>query len=134
MHGILQTTCRVSAFGGASGRMFNNAGRRDRLHEHAAVPRCALAGRHAQPPRFPGCSALDVRLLLTGLACRAAVTNPNAVKHVVSRGVVDLEASVPEAPSAPAAWWPVRPFILRCCHVHVGNLSRDVRVVQMRRC
>jgi hypothetical protein len=41
-------------------------------------------------------------------ARRAAVTNANSVKHFVARGVVDASAAVPDAPSSPAGWYPVR--------------------------
>ena len=44
-------------------------------------------------------------------ARRAAVSNASAVKHFVARGVVDLAASVSDAPSSPAAWWSVRPWV-----------------------
>lgn len=39
------------------------------------------------------------------------MTNASAVKHFVARGVVDLTASVSDAPSSPAAWWSVRPWV-----------------------
>lgn len=36
------------------------------------------------------------------------MTNATSVKHFVACGVVDPSTSVPDAPSTPAAWWPVR--------------------------
>ena len=50
--------------------------------------------------------------------CRAAVTNANAITHLTAHGVVDPAASVPEAPSVPAAWWSVRPPATPApCHI-----------------
>lgn len=57
-------------------------------------------------------------------ARRAAVTNASAVKHFVARGVVDLAASVSDAPSSPAAWWSVRPWVPLSRHVCAGRGAR----------
>ena len=62
------------------------------------------------------------------------MSNASAVKHFVARGVVDLAASVSDAPSSPAAWWSVRPRVSLFRPVSAGRGARFWEGAESWRC